>query len=73
MFPRLVLTVFLTLCIGGLGQAQTTSASAPASTFAAVALASQALRALTGGLPLSDITIQANGNCVAASDEEVGT
>ena len=45
----------------------------PVSNPQAIALASQSLRSLAGGTALTDITIQANANYVAGSDEETGT
>src|SRR5208337_5270180 len=39
----------------------------------AVNLAGQALRSLAGATALTDITIQANANYVAGSDQEMGT
>ncbi len=55
------------------GRAPGQTAPVPVSNPQAVALASQALQSLAGGTALTDITIQANANYVAGSDEETGT
>jgi hypothetical protein len=63
-------SVLLLLLPGGvLGQ----TVPVPVSSPQAIALASQSLRSLAGGTALIDITIQANANYVAGSDEETGT
>lgn len=70
MFPRLFLIVSLTTLTLSSARAQST---VPTSSPTAVALASQALKALAGGTALTDITLQASANYVAGSDQESGT
>jgi hypothetical protein len=70
MFPRLFLIVFLTTLTLSSAKAQST---VPASSPTAVALASQALKALAGATGLTDITLQASANYIAGSDQETGT
>lgn len=73
-FPsRLKVFLFsaLLFLLAGVVLAQT--AAIPVSDPNAVSLASQSLRSLAGGTALTDITIQANANYVAGSDEETGT
>jgi hypothetical protein len=65
--PYLILIIAAFLC--GQAFSQTPVASSPQ----AVNLASKALQSLAGGTALTDITLQANANYVAGSDEESGS
>src|SRR5438093_1113123 len=60
--------IFLT---GGL--AQTDAQTSAPRDAQAVTLASQALQALTGGIAITDVSVQATANYVAGSDQETGT
>jgi hypothetical protein len=70
MFFRLLFVLFLTTFVLSAARAQTPVVMRDPN---AVALAGQALKALAGVTPLSDITLQATAAYVAGSDEESGT
>jgi hypothetical protein len=70
MFTRLVLVLFLTTLILGPIKAQTTT---PARDPQALTLIASSLKALTGGVSVSDVVLQASAAYVAGSDEESGT
>jgi hypothetical protein len=70
MFRPLVLVLFLTALVSSPIKAQTT---APARDPQAVTLIASSLKALTGGVSVNDVVLQAGANYVAGSDEESGT
>jgi hypothetical protein len=53
--------------------AQSTTSTSPPRDTQAVTLANQALSALTGGLAITDATVQGSANFIAGSDQESGT
>src|ERR1700719_1026031 len=53
--------------------AQTMGPSSPARDTQALTLANQALKALTGGLAITDATVQGSSNFIAGSDQESGS
>jgi hypothetical protein len=70
MFRPLILVVFLTALVSSPIKAQTT---APARDPQALTLIASSLKALTGGVAVNDVTLQATASYVAGSDEETGT
>jgi len=70
MLTRLVLLFFLTILIFGPINAQTT---APVRDPQALTVIASSLKALTGGVALNDVILQATATYVAGSDEETGT
>jgi hypothetical protein len=70
MFRPLVLVLFLTALVSSPIKAQTT---APARDPQALTLIASSLKALTGGVAVNDVTLQATAAYVAGSDEESGT
>jgi hypothetical protein len=70
MFRPVVLVLFLTALVSSPIKAQTTT---PARDPQAVTLIASSLKALTGGVAVNDVTLQASATYVAGSDEESGT
>src|SRR6185437_11771501 len=66
---RYFLSVLLSLVLAGTAWAQTSAVS----DAKAIAVATSSLAAMTGGLPVTDITLNANVTFVAGSDNESGT
>jgi hypothetical protein len=70
MFRPLVVVLFLMALVSSPIKAQTT---APARDPQALALIASSLKALTGGVSVNDVAMQATASYVAGSDEESGT
>ena len=67
--PRLILVIALLLSCSMPAAAATANGSDPF----AITLAQQSVAALTGGLPVSDVTLNANVISILGSDSETGT
>lgn len=70
--PRIVL-LFLAFFFAVRTPAQQTTAPTPTRDPVAVALLTKSLAAMTGGLPVSDVTLQGTARRIAGSDDETGT
>jgi hypothetical protein len=68
-----LLGLFALLCLCSATSGQTTSAIPSQSDPQALSLASQAVAALTGGMPISDVSLTATVTWTAGSDQESGT
>ncbi len=70
--PRIVL-LSLAFLFAVQTAAQQTTTPAPTRDPTAVALLSKSLAVMTGGMPLSDVTLQGSARRIAGSDDETGT